>query len=208
MSDLGEKVHQYLREESGATMMNWFVAGHQIDPDHWYFHESEGGRILGNLCHWTDFTYSMIDPEDRYPIKIVPSRSVKSDCDICVNYIFGDGSIAAITFSAMGHTFEGVREIFSAHKGSTLLFLKDFEYLTADVVDRRSKFRNWRRDHGHSKSICNSYELSLDSNSVGLRARYIWESAQLYLATKEALEKNEIMVVNGFSDYQRETSTS
>ena len=87
-------------------MINWFVAGHEIDPSHWYFHEKEGGRVLGNLCHWTDFTYQMIDEKNRYPIKIIPTRSEKADCDISVSYVFGDGSIASITFSAKGHTFE------------------------------------------------------------------------------------------------------
>ena len=30
-------------------MISWFIAGHNIDSDHWYFNPKEGGRVLGNL---------------------------------------------------------------------------------------------------------------------------------------------------------------
>ncbi len=202
MSKIGQHIKLQLESQTGETMLNWFVAGHELDPDHWYFQDAEGGRILGNLCHWTDFSYQMIAVEDRYPLKIIPTRSGKSDCDIAVSYVFGDGSIAAITFSAKGHTFEGVREKLAAHKGDLLVSMDDFRDLTLEVVNK--KIRPWQffRDHGHERSICSSYEISLDQNNKGLSADYVWESAQLFLATRKALESNSNVIVNGFADYQ------
>ena len=41
-------------------MINWFIAGHAIDEDHWYYKDEEGGRILGNLCHWTILLFSLL----------------------------------------------------------------------------------------------------------------------------------------------------
>ena len=90
-SVIGKKIKEYLASQSGASMLNWFIAGHEISPDHWYFKDEEGGRVLGNLCHWTDFVYNMVAPENRYPIKIKPTSAEKSDCDIAVTYTFGDG---------------------------------------------------------------------------------------------------------------------
>ncbi|NJL59066.1 MAG: Gfo/Idh/MocA family oxidoreductase, partial [Desulfobacteraceae bacterium] len=133
ISRIGTQIKKYLHSQSGPAMLNWFLAGHEIEPDHWYFKAEEGGRILGNLCHWTDFIYQMVPSEDRYPITIIPTRWEKSDCDIAVSYIFGDGTIAAITFSAKGHTFEGVRERFSAHRGNVLISMDDFKNLTVEV---------------------------------------------------------------------------
>ena len=45
-SRFGKLILEYLKKEEGSTMINWFVAGHEINPDHWYFHDKEGGRIL------------------------------------------------------------------------------------------------------------------------------------------------------------------
>ena len=67
-------------------MFNWFIAGNEISPEHWYFKEEEGGRVLGNLCHWTDFVLQLVAPEDRYPLTTTPTRGKKSDCDIAVPF--------------------------------------------------------------------------------------------------------------------------
>ncbi|MDZ7619624.1 MAG: Gfo/Idh/MocA family oxidoreductase, partial [Patescibacteria group bacterium] len=160
LSPIGRTIQQYLASQSGPAMLNWFIAGHEIAPDHWYFHEDEGGRVLGNLCHWTDFVLQMIEPARRYPITITPTRGRKSDCDIAVTYVFGDESIAAITFSAKGHTFEGVRERFAAHRGDVLISMDDFSHLTVEVVDRKRNHSSRFRDHGHQASICRSYAMS------------------------------------------------
>jgi len=194
-SPFGNRIREALAREDGELMQNWFIAGHEISPDHWYFQEAEGGRVLGNLCHWTDFTYQMVPAERRFPIRITPTRSAKSDCDIAVTYTFGDGSIAALTFSAKGHAFEGVRERYAAHRGNTLISMDDFQNLsihsgaTRDVTSLRT------RDHGHELSIQNSYNVSRDAAARGLSTDYVWESAELFLKTREALEAGKEVLI-------------
>jgi predicted dehydrogenase len=198
-SRIGRKIKEFLDQQDGAAMFNWFVAGHEIQQDHWYFKDEEGGRVLGNLCHWTDFVYQMVPADKRYPVTIIPARSEKADCDIAVSYIFGDGSIAAITFSAKGHTFEGVREKFAAHKGDVLISMDDFKTLTIEVVEKKYNFSGFYRDHGHEASILKSYAMLRDDAPYqGEGVRYIWETGQLFLKTREALEKNAIITVDSF----------
>lgn len=202
LSLIGRRIKQSLDTQQGTAMFNWFVAGHEIAPDHWYFKEEEGGRVLGNLCHWTDFVYCMMPAEGRYPLKIIPTRSEKSDCDIAVTYIFGDGSIAAITFSAKGHTFEGVRERFSAHKGNVLISMDDFKTLTIENVDKKNRLSLSVRDHGHQANIKRSYELSRsDQNTtLGCSVRYVWETGELFLKTKKALEDETSIVLQQYDE--------
>jgi predicted dehydrogenase len=192
-SKIGAKIKEALDSQTGATMMNWFVAGHEIEPSHWYFRQEEGGRVLGNLCHWTDFILQMIPETGRYPTTIIPTRAEKSDCDIAVTYIFGDGSIAAITFSAKGHTFEGVRERFAAHRGNILISMDDFQNLVIEEVDKKSRVSCLFRDHGHERNIVYSYRMATkkDNEEMGLSVKYIWETGELFLKTREALETNQ-----------------
>ena len=199
-SPLGREVLQRLGEQPGAAMLNWFVCGHEIPSDHWYNDEREGGRVLGNLCHWIDFVYRSIAPEDRYPILIRPTRAAQSD-DVAVTYTFADGSIAAITFSAKGHAFEGVRERLSAQRGDLLLSLTDFKELTTEVVERRERRVLRFRDHGHENAILRSYRMSdrAEEESPGSPLHYVWETAELFLRTRDALERDEILSVAPFS---------
>ena len=198
-SIFGTRMREQLWREDGELMQNWFVAGHEISADHWYFREEEGGRVLGNLCHWTDLTYQMMPPERRFPIRIIPTRSLKSDCDIAVTYVFGDGSIAAITFSAKGHAFEGVKERYAAHRGNTLIAMDDFQRLVMDVGAEKQAWSPRTRDHGHEASIRRSYDMAADPAARGLETAYVWEAGQLFLLTKQALERSQPVTLNAWS---------
>jgi len=199
-SRFGTIIADYLGRESGAAMYNWFVAGHAIDPDHWYFRPEEGGRVLGNLCHWIDFILTLAG-QDMYPIEVNPTRAAGSDCDIAVTYKFADGTIAAITFSAKGHTFEGVKERFAAHKGNCLIEMDDFHTLRVEVGEKVRNYRNIFRDHGHENNIVSAYRnvkgaLPYDRER---RIAQIWNSGMLFLKTKEALDSDTRVVIHPYS---------
>ena len=186
-SELARVIKQALDSQSGRAMFNWFIAGHDLEPDHWYQRPEEGGRILGNLCHWTDFVYQLMPESDRFPIEIKPTRGLEADANVAVTYTFGDGSICAITFSAKGHAFEGVKERFAAHRGDALIAMDDFRTLEVNELERKTTIRKRRRDHGHEAMIRASYELGRGKRP-GCSTRYVWETGQLFLKTKEALE--------------------
>ena len=196
-SEIGQAISAALGQAAGPAMFNWFIAGHEIPPDHWYFKPEEGGRVLGNLCHWTDFTLQMVEPASRYPIEINPTKHT-SDSDICVSYLFGDGSIAAVTFSAKGHTFEGVKEVFSGHRGDVLITMRDFQDLVIDMRERRKTLSHRVRRHGHEASIMQSYAMvrpEPESRFEGVSPSYVWQTGQLFLKTREALERGESLVI-------------
>ena len=197
-SRLGLLIKEALCQETGELMQSWFIAGHQLPEGHWYYSEAEGGRILGNLCHWVEFAYQVVPPERRFPIVVTPTRSKRSDCDIAVTYTFGDGSIAALTFSAKGHAFEGVKERYAAHRGDVLVVMDDFQSLRVDKRESVSRTYLWRRDRGHDASIRSSYDLSRDRQAAGCSIEYVMDVGQLILRTREALEASRSVTVDAW----------
>lgn len=200
-SRLGIAARTLVAAQEGPAMFNWFIAGHEIPLDHWYYRPEEGGRVLGNLCHWTDFVLQMVDDTQRFPIEIRPARAHRPDSDVAVSYVFADDSIAVITFSAKGHAFEGVRERLAVHRGELLLTLDDFKQLRANVRERRVRITLPFRNHGHEAAIMRSYQMSGRGQppSGGAAVKYIWETGQLFLRTREALESGRVLVAEGFA---------
>jgi predicted dehydrogenase len=192
-SAIGRMIHEALAAEHGPTVSNWFVAGHLLEDDHWYLQEGEGGRVLGNLCHWTDFIYQMADDATRYPIVIRPTRGKRSDCDMAVTFEIGNGDIAGITFCEVDG-FTGVFERYSARRGGTLMTMDNFDELTIHRGPSTRHHRPFYRDHGHRTVIERSYEIGR-SRSGGCSRRYVWETAELFLRTKEALEENRVVTI-------------
>ena len=197
LSPFGLRVLAAMEAEKGAGIINWFVVGHQMDADHWYFHPSEGGHVLGNLCHWTDFTMQMIPEDRRYPIRIIPGKADASGRDTAISYVFADGSIAAITFSAKGYSFEGVREKLHVHKGNFLVSLADFRELTIENGPRKERHRPLFRQHGHRQSIMASYGMSArGGRTEGCDLNYVRQTAELFLATRTALESDREILLH------------
>ena len=195
-SELAGIINRYLDQQDGSLVVNWFVAGHEIEPDHWYFDEKEGGRVLGNLVHWIDYTLDLVGLENAFPLRIVPTRADSSDSNIVVSYVFGDGSIATISFSAKGHTFDGVREYLNIHKGDLLMSMRDYKDLNISLGSKIIKHKLNHRDHGHKANV--EYSLGLiDGSTKGASREWIFYSGFISLMTKDALDKNNPVDVLG-----------
>jgi predicted dehydrogenase len=185
-SVLFKKLQGMLSGQHGPLMINWFVAGHEIPDDHWYFDEKEGGRVLGNLCHWTDLTLELVGRGNAFPCTIVPATPAGAKSDYVVSVIFADRSCASITFSAKGHTFEGVREVLNIHRGDLLANVTDFESLTVDVVADRHTKKLWHRDHGHDVNIINSMD-----SKTGEDPEHVIATAKFFLAIRKAIDSGQ-----------------
>ena len=194
-STLFKRLMTYLAGESGPLMINWFIAGHAIAEGHWYFDAAEGGRVLGNLCHWTDLTLHLVSWETSFPWTIVPATPPGSASDFVVSVMFGDRSCAAITFSAKGHTFEGVREVLNLHRGNVLANLSDFESLSVDVVAAKHRMRLRHRDHGHEANLLRSLEGARSDRVAGEDRAYVATTARFFLAIREAIDTGNTVVV-------------
>jgi predicted dehydrogenase len=195
-SPLFKKLQDALARESGPLMINWFIAGHEIPQNHWYFDEKEGGRILGNLCHWTDLTLHLVTMEKAFPCTIIPATPAGAKSDFVVSVIFADQSCATITFSAKGHTFEGVREVLNLHKGNLLANLTDFQTLTVNVVESKKRVHLPHRDHGHGVNIFHSLNGVGERGTRGEDATYIAATAKFFLAIRQAIDSGKPVVLS------------
>jgi len=192
-SPLFKKLKAFIDLERGPLMINWFVAGHAIPDEHWYYDNQEGGRVLGNLFHWTDLTLHLVSLDRAFPCNIIPTSMSEAKSEFVLTIVFADQSCAAITFSAKGETFEGVREILNLQKGDLVATLKDFQSLHLDIADKKHVFRARHRDHGHQANIVHSLDGATEPSVAGEDILYVSATARLVMAAKEAVESGAIV---------------
>lgn len=196
-SSLFLQLQRHVAKEAGPFMINWFVAGHEIADGHWYYSDKEGGRILGNLSHWTDLTLHLVTASKAFPCTIVPATPRGAKSDFMVSILFADGSCAAITFSAKGESFEGVREVLNLQRGNLLASIWDFHRLAVDVVDRKIRTQLFFRNHGHQKNIAYSFKAASREDCSGESPAYVEATARFFLAVHEAVENGKTVVLSG-----------
>lgn len=191
-SDYFEILRKKLDEQTGSMVLNWFVVGHSLDPNHWYYDEKEGGRILGNLCHWSDATLNLVGIERAFPITITPGLALNSGSEYIVSLKFNDGSGACITFSAKGATPTGVVEKLNIQKGDVIANITDFDNLQISDGKKTTMYKSFVRDHGHSKNILNSlHRVNMDADGEPLE--YIQGTALLFLGIKHSLTTGKVL---------------
>lgn len=183
-----------LAGEHGPVAASLFVVGHAIGPEHWYRGPGEGGRVLGNVCHWLDLARALVDPAGRYPITVTPGPT--SGDDVALLLGFGDGSAVSVLFSVKAEPFEGVRERIVAHRGDVLVELEDFARLR---VTRGRRARAWRplwRDHGHR--ACVAASVAAARAGAGLGSGEVWERAMLPLVAARAVATGTAQVATAW----------
>ena len=91
-----------------------------------------------------------------------------------------------------------MRERFAAHRGNALVSMDDFKDLTIEVVEKKRRLSPLFRDHGHEVSIERSYAMSgaaVPGSFAGCSVDEVWETGNLFLSTRRALEDNERIVL-------------
>ena len=71
--------------------------------------------------------------------------------------------------------------------------MSDFRQLCIENLARKERNYALFRDHGHEDTIKASYRMSSRSGAArgGSDVAYVWETGELFLATREALEQNK-----------------
>jgi predicted dehydrogenase len=195
-SALFGQLQTVLASQAGPIMINCCVVGHELSAGHWYYNPGEGGQLLGVLCHWTDLTLHLVSLEKAFPCQIIPATPAGARSDFVVAVIFADRSCAAITFSAKGHTFEGVREMVNVQRGDAVARIIDCQTLTVDLVNHKSTTQLRHRDHGQGANILSSFERAISDDASGEDIRYIMATAKLFLVVRDAIEQHRPMSVS------------
>ena len=88
----------------GPLVLNYRVNAGRLPDTHWYKDRRQGGRLLGEVCHFIDLASWIVG--DPAQTSSRSGRGQASRClqeDLVVSLRFGDGSLATITYAEHGH---------------------------------------------------------------------------------------------------------
>ena len=105
-SPYAQRMAELLKNRSGPFMLNYRMNAGYIPMDHWVHGPEGGGRNLGEACHIYDLFTFLADSE----IKEVSAHAISPQSNYYArsdNFVatasFGDGSVACLTYTSLGH---------------------------------------------------------------------------------------------------------
>jgi predicted dehydrogenase len=138
------KLKQRLDEMPRPLVITARVKELKIPDTHWYFWPNQGTRITGNLCHWIDLVWSLVE---KRPIEFTLLNSSDS---VALGMLFEDGTLANLTATDLGDDLPGVEEQIEIRGGSTTIEVRNFKTLLLHGDGHSERISLFRPDKGHT----------------------------------------------------------
>jgi predicted dehydrogenase/threonine dehydrogenase-like Zn-dependent dehydrogenase len=144
--------HNWLAQMASPKFLVYRVAAGPVPDGHWYTDRRQGGRVLGEVCHFVDTAQALIGADIEETVSVLAGdghgrgggdgRAVPGN-DAVVSLRFADGSLATICYGSALPT--AGKEWIEVTSGSRRLVINDFR---SAKLDGKTLWRG-RQDKGH-----------------------------------------------------------
>jgi len=153
-------IKEFLKSRKSQMLMNYRVNAGFIPKSHWIYEPSQGGRIIGEVCHFID---TMCYLTNSLPVRVF-AQAISSDNSAVENYDnvilnikFADGSIGTISYLANGDGSLD-KEYFEVHCERKSAVMNNF-----DSVELYANGKKQSLKFDGKKGIIEEVEMTINS---------------------------------------------
>ncbi len=155
-----EKIRQFFAGRREPMVIHARVNAGFIPHDHWIY--AQGGRIVGEFCHFVDWARSVIgSPIQSVAATGLPSGTQYASDNVAVALKFADGSVANLLYLTNGDR-SIPKEFFEVFCQGAIARLHDFRTLELARNGKIQKFKSMQ-DKGHRREL----QLTIDAIRSG-----------------------------------------
>lgn len=133
----------------GPLVVTYRVSAGRLPAAHWYKDRRQGGRLLGEVCHFVDVISWIVGSA---PVRVTAVGSGGAEAllqeNLVVTLTYGDGSLATVTYAEHGHPSTSKERVEILGRGHSVT-IEDCTSLTVD--GRAVKLGN--PDKGHVANL-------------------------------------------------------
>ncbi|MEI8238633.1 MAG: Gfo/Idh/MocA family oxidoreductase, partial [Actinomycetota bacterium] len=155
-----QRAKKVFASSGGPLVLTYRVNAGTLPPSHWYHDRRQGGRLLGEVCHFIDTCMAIVgQPVAR--VSAVGDTNSESALvnDIGVLLGFVDGSVAAITYASGGRAGTAKERLEILGRGHTVI-IDDYRSIDVDGA-----LEQHAQDKGHVAQL-HAFERDLRSGST------------------------------------------
>lgn len=136
-SPMAQAARELLRGGAGPLSVQYRINAGMLPETHWYKDRRQGGRIVGELCHFVDLASWLVDAPLASVHAVGSGRGEAAlDEDVTVLLGYQDGSAAAVTYTTGAYPGTGKERIEIVGRGHTVI-IDDFRSLEIDGKTRK-----------------------------------------------------------------------
>jgi polar amino acid transport system substrate-binding protein len=181
-----KKLGEFFGKRQEPMMINIRVNAGYLPLDHWTQHKEDGGRIIGEFCHFVDWARAVINrPIQTVTAYALPDGSRYNRDNVAATLSFLDGSIANLTYVANGDK-SVPKEYFEVFCESGVGIIYDFCTLELSHNGKTTKTKG-RRDKGHNREIELTVEAMRSAGSAPIPFEQLVEVTRACFAVHQSI---------------------
>jgi len=188
-----EKIRQFFADRREPMMLHARVNAGYIPHDHWI--HADGGRIVGEFCHFVDWARSVIgSPIHSVAASGLPDGTRYKADNIAVTLKFADGSVANLLYLANGDR-SIAKEFFEVFCQGAIARLQDFRTLELARNGEIQKFKSVQ-DKGHRRELELTIEAIRSGKPSPIAFAELVEVTETTFLVQQALATGEVLRLN------------
>ncbi len=187
-------IKNYFKNNTEPFVINYRVHAGYIPKTHWIQHPDQGGRILGEGCHFID---TMQYVTGANPVNVF-AKSIRSgnmnmvDYDnVSITIEFDDGSIGNLSYLANGDSSlpKEYCEIFSGGKTAIMNNFKFNQYYS----NGKAAGKKFNGEKGHKEEVVSFLNAAKGIGKPGISGNSIFLTTLVTLKALESLRENKVI---------------
>ncbi|MBN2294572.1 MAG: bi-domain-containing oxidoreductase [Pirellulales bacterium] len=171
----------------GALNVQYRCNAGSLPAGHWISDPSEGGRIIGEACHFLDFFTFLTGAPPVTVFAAAPSLETIDDAAITVSY--EDGSVCQLVYSSTGPSSYS-KERVEVFAGGMAGVLTDFRTLEIHSDTQRIKPRKlMQADKGHSQELAAFVDAIQRGVSSPISTESLFDTTLVSFAVLESIQR-------------------
>lgn len=185
-SPLTEKLKHFFARRTEPMFVHVRCNAGFIPRSSWVQDAENGGRIIGELCHFVDWARAVVGcPMQTLTAAALPDAGRYSRDNVTVTIAFEDGSVANLVYVANGDRAVA-KEYFEVFCGSSVARMDDFKTL---YLSRKGKTETSKsgRDKGHRRELEMTVEAMRQGKEAPIPFAELVEVTEATFAIEEAM---------------------
>jgi predicted dehydrogenase/threonine dehydrogenase-like Zn-dependent dehydrogenase len=187
---LTEKIRQFFAGRREPMLIHVRVNAGYIPHDHWI--HAQGGRIVGELCHFVDWARFVIGSSIHSVTTTgLPNGTQCASDNVAVTLKFADGSVANLLYLANGDR-SIPKEFFEVFCQGAIARLHDFRTLELARNGKVQKFKSLQ-DKGHRRELQETIEAVRNGRPSPISFEELVEVTETTFLVHRALATGEVI---------------
>lgn len=148
------EIKNFFNNRREPLVLNYRINAGFVPKAHWYQDKSNGGRIIGEVCHFIDALQFFTNSEPlRVYAECIASNNVQitNEDNVNITIAFKDGSLGTISYLANGDA-SLPKEYLEIFGENSIAIMDNFKVLRL-MRNRKSKIKKFNGDKGHTNEI-------------------------------------------------------